>query len=409
MPTPSDVRTRSAITRCAPWSFVACSRVVSRKTSDEDTATVSTSGVTADEKRRDDVRMLDSARNPPTRPPGRRPRAPARPRAGRRAGRGAPRRSPIVIDAPAATPEAVSGSCVAPASVARATAPTAATTPATQRTTPIVRGSDADCASACVGRIRAARRAGGDHRGLRGEHARDDRDQGGDQAQPDLHVLGRDAVAGEGVAERAGQRGAGQDARQRSGQRRPAGPPSRPCAVPGAGWRRRRAAARSRARAAAIASPIVLLTTNIAISSARPPNVPPIAITASRASMTSRCSTSPRAAPVTTRATCDGGLQPIAQRVACPLRARGARRWRRLGPAWRPVAPRRRMSRTARPGARRSPAYGRCRRRSSSAPGRWRTGGRGRPRAGRRAARGRRRRRGRGPSPGHGRPAPRTA
>ena len=76
---------------------------------------------------------------------------------------------------------------------------------------------------------------------------------------------------------------------------------------------RRSATSRSRCRTD---RPIVLLTTNIAIRSARPPNVPPIAMTAVARLDSSRCSTSPRAEPVTTWASPCAQAQALRDRVA---------------------------------------------------------------------------------------------
>ena len=143
----------------------ACSRVVLRNTSVEDTATVSTSGVIGGGEAPRGGAHVRQREEPADAPAAAEDaRARARPRAGRRAGRGVRRRSPSSSTHRPRRRTPCPDRCSRRRASSSATAPTAATTPPTKRMAPISRGSDADCASACVGRTRAARRAGGDHR-----------------------------------------------------------------------------------------------------------------------------------------------------------------------------------------------------------------------------------------------------
>ena len=259
-----------------------------RTASEPAIATVSTSGVLAEEKRRAAERTFATARKPPTarRPRDERARHPRRDTGDERAearggddederdargGRGGGverlrrhrhdrrarwrRRSPPGPRAP--------------------------------RTGPIRRGSTAASWRARVGATRAARRAAAHTATHAVSTPPTTAADGGERAGVDRPCpRARCPRSANAPPERAAERDAGHDARRGTRRGRAGAPPSRSCAAPGAGSRRWRAGARSRARGAGSARPSVLATTNIAMSSASPPNVPAIAITASRASAT---------------------------------------------------------------------------------------------------------------------------
>ena len=300
-PGPSLLMARSAVTRSRPCSAVACSMVVLTNRSEPAIATVSTSGVLAEEKRRAEERTFVTARKPPTREI----RATSAPgiSAAARATSG-PRNaaaSTSTNEMHAAVTAAVSSDSADIETSSRAVAPAIASRPPSARTGPISRRSTAASCSARVGLTRAARRAA---------------------TQTASHAVSTPlptaTMAGIGPACIAMSSGA----MPRSAN---ALPSARPSAAPGTTpasdatratssasqpimrrtWRGVAATARrsaiSRSRSWTV-SPSVLATTNIAMSRARPPNEPAIAITAPRDSATSRYSAAPRSDPVRTRA-----------------------------------------------------------------------------------------------------------
>ena len=287
-----EPRTRSATTRSLPCSDAPCSRVVARKTvRSTESATVSTIGVIAEEKRRGEVRRFDTASE-------------SRRRRGRAAGRPARRTGGSerpeerhgehrgqTLPPPRRMP--CSGRCCwrrAPAAPYQRPRREARRDRAGRPDHAGLGSGLLQGAGGLHARRPAARRPrshhGGEHRASNSHERRQETD-GHD------HVLGRDAAGNKSAVE----------------PRASAAPGSSPTAEatsptisasqrhhPAHLLRSHRDGAQQRDLALPLhdwSCPMVLLT-NMAIRSARPPKEPAIAITVARALIVSMCSTSTR-------------------------------------------------------------------------------------------------------------------
>ena len=239
---------------CRCW-VTAWSMVVALNSRVQLIATVSTSGVLADEKRRVAVREVRRREEAADRrePRERRPQEPAATRAtiGPRKPTASTRKIAVISDVAAA----VSGALVVVETANSGTAPASASSPPIRRPGPSSRGSTAASVSASVGGTRAARRPAA----RTASSAIDDpAADGGRDRQPvgaDGEVRRGDAVAHEPVARALGRARPRARSRppSRPGRRSP--PPTRSCGESGRASRRPRAAARSRARAAGSTGP----------------------------------------------------------------------------------------------------------------------------------------------------------
>ena len=239
---------------CRCW-VTAWSMVVELNSRVQLRATVSISGVLADEKRRVAVRRFADARKPPTgesRASGG-PSTPAATRAtiGPRKPTATTRKSAVISDVAAA----VSGALVVAETANSGTAPASASRPPITRPGPSSRGSTAASVSAWVGGTRAARRPAPSTASSAADDSAADGRRDRQPAGADGEVRRGDAVAHEPVCERSAEDGPGPDAQPPSPPGRRSPPPRRSCGGSGRASRPPRAGARSRARAAGSTGP----------------------------------------------------------------------------------------------------------------------------------------------------------